>query len=143
MIYLLAVAVIALLVLSYEVHSAGRVFSRIIDRPVTVPEPLDTVDIERRLDDLTLAVDEGIRRIDRAESRVQKTVTSARRQLREAGQEHAGIEAEYEELHDGDEGGGEVEAVPALPAYVEPDKPSGIPGLSRSELAELRSRAHV
>jgi len=142
-IYLLAVGIIALLVLSWTVLSTGRAFLRHLDKPPTIQEPLETVDLERRLDDLTLAVDEGIRRIDRAESRVQKTVTSARRQLREAGIEHAGIEAEYEELHEGDDPGIPAQEVLTLSPAVVDDGPSGVPGLSRSALAEIRSRANV
>jgi len=55
--------------------------------------------IEDELGSLRLAVADGIERVSRAEKRIQKQVTSARRLVREAGLEHAGVEAEYEELH--------------------------------------------
>jgi len=81
---------------------------------------------ERAIADLLLAVDEGIKRVDRAENRVQKTVTSARRLIREAGLEHAGIEAEFAELHPSDGEG--IEPLPPMPELVEDARTIRIPG---------------
>jgi len=153
-IYLLAVGVIALLMLSFSVHSVGRAFLRWIDKPPPVSDnswtDQDVADLSHRLDDFErdlgdqkLALSEGIQRVDRAEKRVQKTVTSARRLVRDSGLEHAGIEAEYEEIHEGDDSGVDAKEVLALPEAVVHDGPSGIPGLSKAALAEIRSRAHV
>jgi len=82
--------------------------------------------LEARLDKLTLAVSDGIERVHRAESRIQKTVSAARRLVREAGLEHAGIEAEYEELRPADAEG--VEPLPAVPEQVAETRTIRIPG---------------
>jgi len=93
-----------------------------------------------RIDDLTLAIDVGIKEVNRVRSRVEKTVTSARRAVRETGIEHAGIEVEYEELLDGDESHGEGERVPeVLPVLASPDIEyrTGIPGLNSRTLEAM------
>lgn len=94
-----------------------------------------------RFDSLTLAISEGIARSDRAEKRVRKTVTSARRLLRDSGLEHAGLDAEAEEIHDGDEPASEPELVLPVPEVVGDSRPSGIPGISRSTLEDMRRGA--
>jgi len=112
-----------------------------IDPIPTAPEPngtagrweatssaLETLTV--RVDNLTLAVSDGIARVDRAEKRIQKTVTSARRLVREAYLEHAGIEAEYDELEPPDDLG--VEPLPALPEEVESTASVRVPGGSIS-----------
>jgi len=122
----LIVATLALLALSLTATSGVKALCRSIDRQrrLPAPEATPTPPLDEQLllgpvweemADLKLAIDEGIRRVDRAEKRVQKTVTSARRLVRESGLEHAGIEAEFEELH-----GGNGEGVEPLPA-VQPD----------------------
>jgi len=147
--FLLAAGVIALVALSITFGRAARALLRIIAKlePVQDPEGLEALwgsleAFEKRtlnaIAELRLAVSDGIARVDRADKRIQKTVTSARRQLREAGIEHAGIEAEFAELPASDEGGGEDQGVLPLQAPVERDGPSGIPGISRSELAAMR-----
>jgi len=92
---------------------------------------------------LRLAVSDGIERVARAEKRIQKTVTSARRAIRDAGLEHAGIEAEHDELQPRDDEPSRADSV--LPLYEEVEAPaySGIPGLSGAELQEIRSRLNV
>ncbi len=85
---------------------------------------------------LRLAVEHGIERVDRAEKRVQKTVASARRLVASSGVEHAGLEAEDEELRE--RNGEAVEALPAVQPELVDDRPTGIPGISRSRLNELR-----
>lgn len=75
---------------------------------------------------LLIAVSEGIARVDRHEKRISKTVTSARRLVREAGLEHAGIEAEHAELQSADAEGSEP--LPPMPALVEETRTIRIPG---------------
>jgi len=119
---LLAMVVIALLGTAGTTAVVGRVvLTRINEqtKPVVTPvEPPswgdDIADVNARVDRLTLAVSDGIERVHRAESRVAKTVTSARRVVREAGLEHAGIEAEYDQLRAGD-----AEAIEPLPPMSE------------------------
>jgi len=149
--YLLAVASVALLVLAVSIFKMGRAFLLMIDRQVPLADSVVPYDELKwihegvaknalEIKNLTLAVSDGIARVDRAEKRVQKTVTSARRLVREAGIEHAGIEAEYEELQPVD--GEPLEEQPVLPLFedVEDARPSGIPGLSNAALAALQRR---
>jgi len=109
------------------------VLSHKIDRPPPAAEPIDEaklnrvlVDINDRVDRLTEAVAEGITKVTRNENRIQKTVTSARRLVREAGLEHAGVEAEYEELQPTHDEGGEP--LPPMPEEVEAPRAVRIPG---------------
>ena len=111
------------------------------------PEPLLTPELvaemmagiaenSSRMDDLTLAVDEGIRFVKRAENRVQKTISSARRFVRESGLEpFAPLEAEAAELRDVDGDGSDEPGLPALPEPVDED--SGVPGVSEAELQRI------
>lgn len=82
--------------------------------------------LEGRMDRLTLAVSDGIGRAERVEKRIQKTVTSARRLVSEAGLEHAGIEAEHEQLHLGNDP--VVEPLPAVSAPVARHRQIRVPG---------------
>jgi predicted RNase H-like nuclease (RuvC/YqgF family) len=64
---------------------------------------LDTLStLPHRIDELTLAVAEGIKHVERAERRVRTTIQRARAELAEHGMESAGLEAEWEELRDQD-----------------------------------------
>jgi len=97
--------------------------------------------MELRLDDLRTALADGIARVDRSEKRIQKTVTSARRLVQSNGLEHAGIEAEFDELEEP-----LVQAAlsldpPEPEETFEDDRPTGIPGISRARLEELRRGA--
>jgi len=87
---------------------------------------------------LRTAVSEGIANVERRENRIQKTVTSARRQLASAGLEHAGLEAEAAELEQDHEPARQAEELPPVPESLVRDGPSGIPGISRAELAAMR-----
>ncbi len=146
---LLAVMSLALLALAASVAWAGRVFLRSINQRRPDPDQPDTEAVwkslegleKRTLDQFTelkLALADGIQRVDRAENRIQKTVTSARRLVANAGLEHAGLDAEAAELREEHADGSEEDPVPPLQPVLELDGPSGIPGLSRSELAEMR-----
>ena len=120
---LLAVVCLALATFSgLTVYVVRAVLSHRIYRASTVPDSVvkrdwseDVDALNYRMDNLALAVEEGIRRVDRAENRIQKTVTSARRLVRENGLEHAGIEAEFAELESPN-----AEGIPALPPVPEP-----------------------
>jgi len=145
---LLAVAIMALLALSGSILWVGRAFSS----NIAVPEPPEdhsgivervvhlegiAEGLDLRFEALTLAVSDGIARSDRAEKRVQRTVTSARRQIREAGLEHAGIEAEHDELRDSDADPIQDAQVLEVSASVAPRRNTGIPGMSSETLEEL------
>jgi len=82
------------------------------------------------IQELRLAVAEGITNVRRAEKRVAKTVQGARRLVRESGLEHPGLEAEAEELRERDEPPGEEDELPTVQADMEEDLfvDSGIPG---------------
>jgi len=104
-----------------------------VDAPRAAEEPLNPDLRDRRMEDLELemerlkeAVAHGITQVSRNENRIQKTVTSARRLVREAGLEHAGIEAEYEELQPPDAEG--IQPLPAVPAQVETNRVVRFPG---------------
>lgn len=146
---LVVVLATALLALAASVAWAGRAVVRYLDRPEPVPASDPTTlgpsvtfenmrNLERRLDEFQLALADGIQRVDRAEKRIQKTVTSARRLVANAGLEHAGIEAEAAELRDVDAPDITPEPVPAVQEDLEPSGPSGIPGISQARLDELR-----
>lgn len=81
-------------------------------------------------DDVSVAVSEGIKHIDRAESRIRSTVSRARKELEKQGFESAGLEAESAELRLVDAGGSEEGELPALREAVEVAGPdfTGIPG---------------
>ncbi len=131
---LLAVGILALVTFTGSlVYVARVVVSYITDSSGTVAESMGTIEVAHRLDKqdaridrLTEAVAEGIVKVTRNENRIQKTVTSARRLVREAGLEHAGIEAEYEELQRGNDD--PIEPMPALPEEVEAIRIVRIPG---------------
>jgi len=145
---LLAAAVLSLWALMGSFIWAWRDFRSSIDpvAPLADPEGTEAVwksleGLEERtlkqLADLTLAISDGIARNDRAEKRVQKTVTSARRLVREAGLEHAGIEAESDELRESDGDPGPEPELQLMQPSVVPPRNTGIPGLSAETLAEM------
>jgi len=82
------------------------------------------------IQNLRLAVDEGIRSVARAEKRVAKSIQSARRLVAEHGLEHPGVEAEAAELRDRDGEPSEEETLPAVSPDMEEDLfvETGIPG---------------
>jgi len=110
-------------------------------------------ELDRRLVQITLAVAEGIERVDRAERRVRSTVKRARKELAEQGYESDGLEAEDAEIRlsngpGGGEGGvpplrlglGETGADGVVVITPEHPQPKGIPGhFSQEVLKALRS----
>jgi len=131
---------------------AARAIPDNIEPPAAPQEHPDTISalgdlrgdlqVERiRIDTLRLAVSDGIERVSRAEKRVAKTVQGARKLLREHGLEHPGLEAEAEEILPLDVEGSQPELVLEVPEAVEHDGSTGFPGISRSELENLRRGA--
>jgi len=98
--------------------------------------------LENKLTDLTMALSDGIQRVQRSENRVRAIVQGAKRDLAEAGFEHAGVEAEAAELRRVDGSDSEAEQVPTVPQDVADDQrgPSSIPGVSVGELRRSFAR---
>jgi len=122
------------------------------DRPPPVPDPSPTEGWWKSLEGLedrtlaelkrlTLAVEEGIERVQRAETRIAKTVKGARKLVADHGLEHAGLEAEADEIRERDEPASDPEGVPPVRSVLEDDRPSGIPGISVSEYQRLVGEA--
>jgi len=95
-----------------------------------------------RMDDLTTAVDEGVKRVSRSENRVRAIVDGAKKQLTDAGYEHAGVDAEVSELRELDEADGRAESMPPVRAPVadDSDAPSSIPGVTVGQIRRAYSR---
>ena len=157
MIFLLVVVLAALLALTASVVWAGRVVLRTTDQAAPVGHSTDTdaivgriesdlSDLRREMDalvtghaSLTVAVSEGITGYKRHEKRVQKTVAGARKLLRDVGIEHAGLEAENDEIREFDEAGSEDEQLRLMPAQVADRGRTGIPGVSHEDLDRLKA----
>jgi len=89
------------------------------------------------MDTLKAAVAGGIEHVDRIETRIQGAVKRARKELRDAGAEHPGLEAEAAQLslvHG--EGGGE----PPVPLVQQPvaEPESSVRGVSPEQLRRVR-----
>ena len=102
--------------------------------------PASLAFLEKTLKDTNIAVAEGIERVERTERRIASTVARARKELRESGYDHPGVEAEAHELRNVDGGGGEGGGVPPVPEAVEADAdhPSSIRGVPASTLRRVR-----
>lgn len=98
--------------------------------------------IEGKVSDLTLALAEGIQRVQRSENRVRHIVAGAKRELAEAGFSHPGVDAEATELRQLDGAASEEEELPAMPESVAADayEPSPVPGVSMSMFRRSRTR---
>ena len=120
--------------------------SRFEFRESTHAEPAHDIRMEglaQRIDDLTVAVDEGIKNVQRSERRVRAIVTSARRSLADAGYEHPGLEAENGELREIDGERSNDEPVPAVPEDLATPTHAGhsvIPGVSVRQMQIARAR---
>ena len=104
------------------------------------PVSASLLELERRLKDTNVAVAEGIERTDRTERRIASTVARARKELRESGYDHPGVEAEDHELRKVDGVGGDNSGVQPVPGAVEEaaDPPSSIRGVPASTLRRIR-----
>lgn len=101
-----------------------------------------TAVIERRLEELTVALDQGILRVQRSENRVRAIVQGARKELAEDGFKHPGLEAEASQLRDVDGEGVDADQLPLVPDEVAepPNTPSSIPGVTAEQLARAWHR---
>jgi len=96
--------------------------------------------VEKTLRDTNVAVAEGIERVERTERRIASTVARARKELRESGYDHPGVEAEDHELRKVDGGGGGDGGVQPVSGEVaaDADHPSSIRGVPASTLRRIR-----
>jgi len=95
--------------------------------------------VERRMDEHTHAIAEGIERTARAERRIGQTVARARQRLADSGVVDEGLEAENRglKLIDDDDRGIQPQTDPAARADYA-DQPSSIQGVSASTLRAAR-----
>lgn len=124
------------------IHSAiGRLEEATSVQTGTVESP-HIAALAARMDDLTTAVDEGIKRVQRSENRVRAIVDGAKKQLSDAGYEHAGVDAEASELRELDAGVRGAESVPAVRPDVADgfDAPSSIPGVTVGDIQRAYRR---
>lgn len=94
-------------------------------------------DCERRLEDLTYAVAEGIKNVERAEARIRATVSRAKKELEENGLDHPGLTAEHHELFPVDDRGSGEGGLLQMPQLMG-EAQSSIPGVSPGQLARIR-----
>ena len=131
----------------YEVRSLRAVLVEISNRQQHLPpvppaeETAKNTDASKDLyfdlQQTKLAVSDGIARNTRAEKRIEKSIASARRLVAQNGLEHPGLEAEAAELRAGDDDRSEEPELQPVRSEVVPDRPTGIPGISRADLREL------
>jgi len=108
--------------------------------PAEVVDDPRIVVLEAMMRDLTVAVAEGVQRVQRSENRVRHIVAGARKELRDAGFEHPGVEAENTELREIDGALSEEKPVPTVPPDVAQAAHSIIPGVSVRQMQLARSR---
>jgi septation ring formation regulator EzrA len=122
---------------------------RRLETAISQPIELDSVTreieaIDERLQDMTLAIAEGIERVDRSERRVRQVVSRAKKQLEDFGIDDPGLSAEAEQLRLDYGVGGEQAGVQQLPAPVAHRVDvTGIPGAwSEQDVQALTERLH-
>lgn len=105
-----------------------------LETALNQPSDLDGVHralhaMDERLEDMTLAIAEGIERVDRSERRVRQVVSRAKKQLDEFGIDDPGLSAEASQLHLLDGEGSQQSRVQPMPENMAPRiDVSGIPG---------------
>lgn len=99
---------------------------------------LDLVEAQRK--EISLAVAEGIERVDRAERRIKATVQRARKELKDRGYADPGLDAEAQEFRDvdgkGSDNGGVQPVQESLGADFE--SPSSVKGVTLGQLQRVR-----
>lgn len=75
---------------------------------------------DRAQGEVLLAVDEGIKHVDRAEKRIRAIANSAQRRMEKAGIIDAGVEAEADQIRGDDDGPRGVEPVQPVPENLVP-----------------------
>jgi len=100
----------------------------------------DVATIENQFKDVLQAVAEGIERTDRAERRIAQTVKRARKELKEAGLEDPGLEAEAEQLRHSNGERGPRDGLRAVPSSVvaPQEEASSVKGVSVEVLQRAR-----
>lgn len=93
-----------------------------------------------RFKQLTLAVAEGIEKVERSESRVNSVVKRARKEFQESGYTTSGFEAEDRQLRTVDGAGGEEQGMPPVREDVAAPatEPSSVPGVPLGTLQRVR-----
>jgi len=88
----------------------------------------------------TLAIGEGIEKVERAERRISATLARARKELKKRGYEDPGLEAEAHEFHDVNGAGGEEQRLPAVreALAVADEQASSIPNVPLATLQRAR-----
>lgn len=122
-------------------HRDGELQADIDQRAAGIESLADHIDgFDEWRKDLVIAVSEGIERTDRAERRIQATVSRARRQLAKLGYEDPGLESEAVELQLVDGERSEKGELPAVPTPVAEDvsKPSSVRGVSIETMRRAR-----
>ena len=101
---------------------------------------LDIADLDRKLKELTFAVEEGIERVGRAERRIHATIARARKELKDRDLEDPGVEAEAAQLRVVDGGGGPQDPLSTVPGNLgePPEEASSIRGVSAAALQRVR-----
>lgn len=100
----------------------------------------DLEEMAVRIKGLTVAVAEGIERVDRSERRIGATIKRAQTKLALAGYEDPGVEAEVEGLRVLDGDGIETGELPTVPSDVGSagDRDSSVPGVTVAQLQKVR-----
>lgn len=98
------------------------------------------ITLQRSVEQLTLAVSDGIERVDRAENRIKATIARARKELKGHGFESPGLEAENNELRLVNGTGSDERGVPAVPAEVASatEQASSVRGVPLGTLQRVR-----
>jgi len=115
-------------------------FENILSEPRPEGDDPKIAALETKVTDLTLALADGVQRVQRSENRVRAIVQGAKRELADAGFEHAGLEAEASQLEPVDGGSVGPEAMQLVQESVADagEVASPVPGMSRTEF----DRAH-
>jgi len=93
--------------------------------------------LEGELANVKAAVAEGISHVDRVENRIMGAVKRARKELRDSGAEHPGLEAEAAELSLVHGEGSPSQTMPLMPDVVEQPQ-SSVPGVTPEQLRRVR-----
>jgi len=96
--------------------------------------------VARQIVELTLAVGEGIEKVERYERRIKATIQRAQKQLAERGLESPALDAEDRDLRLVDGAGSGERGVPTVPDEVaqSAEQASSVPGVTLEQLQRAR-----
>lgn len=94
--------------------------------------------VEAWVEDVNIAVAEGIKHVDRAENRIKATVRRAREKLDDAGLDGGALDAEAQHLYDGDGRGSPGPRLLEMPARVADDDSAPAPFPGAFTVADLK-----